>query len=209
MRPGERAILDELRVINETTTADIDSFAPTVRDVLKPRPKAKPYTIRQSVLLTAITGSTTVEVDQEYSFSLQSISNATAFEQIFDQWRIRHVTIKFIPVDTKISSGTNAPAYVVIDYDDTNATTVATLQQYDTLSVVPCGIAHERNLRPRCAPALYSGAFTSFGSTSEQWVDTNSPGVAWYGVKVGVPLSPNPPQWQVLAEITFQFRNPH
>jgi len=202
-------LLKELTNIDELLQNSITSFEPSTRDAPKFRmPRNSVYTVTNSVVLNALTGSTTLEVDATYSFSLNSISNGADFAAVFDQWRIKFVTMQFIPVDTKISSGTNAPLWTVIDYDDSNSATIATLQQYDTKKICPCGEAFERNLEPRCALALYSGAFTSFGlAPKKTWVDAASPGVLWYGVKAGIPISANPPQWQVVADITYQFRN--
>jgi len=199
--------------IREEVSNTQTSSEPAVRDVF-PRFRnigSSVYTVMQSAAVTTIAGSTSAETDGDYAVNLSTISNASAFIAIFDAWRIMQVTFRFIPFPSSpAASGTQAPIYTAIDYDDSATTTIASLQQYDTLKVAPAGSFFQRCLIPRMALAAYAGAFTNFAQGSPgQWLDAASPGVLHYGLKVGIPLSSNPPAWTILADIVFQFRNVH
>jgi len=196
-------ILDK---IAESLAHQQTSSLPVVPDIKMNRIKGnKVYTFEQS-FTSGIGGNNTTETDMAFSFSLNSIANATSLTNIFDTYRIIAVRAQFIPNET--AQGSGGPVYTVIDYDDTSTTSLTAALQYDTLQVAPAGAFFERNFAPRVAVSAYAGtSFGSFAQLNNTWIDTASSSVAHYGLKAVVPPSPNPPLWTILFTLTFQFRN--
>jgi len=181
------------------------SSEPIVRDIQIPRLIAnRVYTFAlQTNASPGVVSSTTIEVYASFSFSLNNILNASAFTTIFDAYRIEYVNMKFYPTSSQVG----VPVYTVIDYDDTTTTTIASMQNYDTLKVAPPGAYFERSFTPRVALAAYSGTFTSYAQKSHQWLDCASPAVAHYGLKYGTPVSATPTTWSIAYVLYIQFRN--
>jgi hypothetical protein len=123
-------------------------------------------------------------------FSLDQLPGYTDFTALFDQYRIRHVRLQCSTLAAPFGQATTATSfptvYTVIDYDDAaTPTSVAQLQQYDTLMVAPNAQSFERHIAPRPALAAYSGSvFTAFASSSNLiWIDSNNVTVPYYGFK--------------------------
>jgi hypothetical protein len=196
------AILEGVR---ESLLCQQTSAEPSVRDVILPRVKKnKVYTFMQSTQ-TQVSSTTGTETDGSLSFSLSSLGNASSFAAIFDTYRIVGVRVQFIPETGIISLPS---VYTVIDYDDSSATALSALVEYDTLKVAPPGAFFERSLVPRIAVAAYSGAFTSFAQMSNQWIDCGSTGVVFYGLKYALTATTAVATYQILTTYTIQFRNP-
>jgi len=155
------------------------------------------------------------ELDFAFTFALNSLTNATAFEAIFDKYRIRQVRVRFLPFATEavLTSGTTAgPLYTAIDYDDNAATTIANLASYDNVKTSPIGTLFERILTPKAALAAYSGVFTSFASAPNgMWMDVASPTVQYYGLKGGVPIGTvanGTVLWNTQITLEIEFKHP-
>lgn len=187
---------------------NISTLPPLVEDVVVPPVRRqKVYTFEQSFTSTAV-GNSVAEFDEAITFSLSSLGNAAAFESIFDQYRIVAARVQFIPNNARGLTGATSPIYTVIDYDDASIVPITSLVQYDTLKVSPAGGTFVRELRPKIAVSTYSGAFTSFGTSSTMWLDCASPNVLYYGVKLGIPAATNPASWFIICNVQIQFRNP-
>lgn len=190
--------------------AQMTSTQPSVLDVslpLRSKKRNVPYTFWQTTQIGTVTNNNIAEADYAFSFALNNLSNGPSFEAIFDTYKIIGIKVKIIPTSGLATGG--PPLYVVIDYDDASTLTIASMQQYDTLSIVPGGAYHERSLVPRMALAAFGGAFTSYAQQQDQWLDCASPGVLHYGVKCAIPqaATSNLSQWTILAEFIIQFRN--
>jgi len=169
--------------------------------------RQKPYTFERTYTVGTITPSTTIDQAGAISFTLNSLPDSSEFTNLFDQYRITQAVVKFVPT-SQVS--TSSPLLTVLDYDDAVTPTLVTqLYEYSTLYVSESSSYVERALKPQMAVAAYSGAFTSFGSMSDMWIDVASPNVVYYGVKwfnlaqTGNNTSIN---WDILATITLQTR---
>jgi len=134
-------------------------------------------------------------VAKAYSFQLSDLPSSTEFTNLFDQYRIRKVTV------TASISRKNTPAVVaalhaatvpitpllldVVDYDDASALNLAGIEQYENLRITAFDGSRTvtRSFKPHIAAAAYSGTFVSYANLTDQWIDCNSPAVQHYGWK--------------------------
>jgi hypothetical protein len=195
-----------LQSIDESLKNQQTSFEPLVKDIVLKRLPANlvyPFEFTTNVSPN-VTSSTTLESDYTFFFQLNNVLNVSSLTTIFDAYRIVGVRFKFIPL-----TGTQgAPLYTVIDYDDATTTTIATMQNYDTLKISPPGGVFERCFVPRVAVGVYgSSVFTNFGQAQDMWINSASPSVQHYGLKAGLPLSATPTTWAVSYTLKIQFKN--
>jgi len=207
--PGQQKMVNLLTSIDQKQTMQERGIPPEVPDV--PRLYLKPnkiYSIAKTVSKGTITSSTAADVLTSYTFSLADTADSSAYGVVWDSWRIAQVTIKIIPVVTNTSVGSSL--FSALDYDDSNAVTVAGLLQYDTLMQTQAGQLHVRTLNPRIQVAVYAaGAAVPAMASRSQWCDVSSSNTFYYGVKVGLPAVPTGttplPIYGVYADILYQF----
>lgn len=204
----------QTKLLSEQTQYDrmiFGTMLPRVPDVTPIKLKSdKVYTFTRVYNWTSvITAVQTIESDYQLSFTLDSLPGYTDFTALFDQYRIIQATVQFQP----INGYTLLPnvIHTVIDYDDDSTTPITDLLQYQTL--ISRNGAFTRTLNPRLAGAVYSGTFTSFANLSNKtWLDSASPSVAYYGLKIGVPplaVAGSPVDiYAPLISLVVQFRNP-
>lgn len=185
------------------------SAEPSTRDIVLRRPPQQSVWTVTSSASSTISGSTTLESDGSFFFSLGSVSVGGTYATLFDAYRIVSVTAKFIPITNDLTSGV---IYTVLDYDDINAVPLAKLIQYDTLKVCPSGTYFERTIKPRPAIAAFSSVFTSFAQADpNMWMNCASPNIQYYGIKYVIPAALGAtvaPSWTVLFTYVIQFKNP-
>jgi hypothetical protein len=115
--------------------------------------------------------------------------NLSAFQGIFDQYRIEVVEAWLVPNQNAIASATTYASSpnlgTVIDYDDpAPVSTFLGLTGYANFIRTEPYEKQRRCFKPRIAYAAYSGAFTSYANQAAGWIDMASPTVQHYGVKV-------------------------
>jgi len=180
------AVVNELRKINLAEHSQIKAGIPEVRDVGKIVVSRQQITTFQRTYTgPTIIPSTTLDQQGALSFALSSLPSYTEFTALYDQYRIIQAVVRFIPT-SQVSTST--PLLTVLDFDDAATPSAVTdIQQYATLQITESGGYCERVLNPHPATAMYSGAFTSFGSPSGgprgPWIDSASPSVLYYGLK--------------------------
>jgi hypothetical protein len=159
---------------------------------------------------TMITPSTTLDVFGAVQFDLNSTTDASSFQALFDAWRIKQVTVDFVPLTT---GPYQSPLYTVIDYDDASTpTTIASLLEYDTCAMIQGGTLQKRTFAPRVALAAYNSTlFTNYAEASaNQWNDVASPSTKYYGLKYGVPSLTGgtaTPTYTLVYTIVYQFKS--
>jgi len=118
-------------------------------------------------------------------FVLSNISGYASFATVFDQYRLRCVSVTFSPRATAVYSATDIQPrlWTCFDYDDATAIARSAVEQYDSCVLSPPGTGVVRTIVPRMALAAYSGAFTSYANVEDQWLDISSVNVQHYGVK--------------------------
>jgi hypothetical protein len=167
----------------------------------------KVYTFDKSVELGAIANNATIDQAGAWSFRLSDLPESSSFTTLFDTYRFVQVDISFVPRDI---TSTLPPLVSVIDYDDANPlSSLSSADDYDTVMTTQTGQLHRRVLKPRAALAAYSGAFSSYAQTKDQWIDAASPSVLYYGVKTYFNANPGPTEnvYTVKAHYVIQFKN--
>jgi hypothetical protein len=164
-----------------------------------------------------ITAAPTTPNTTTMYFQLSNLANATNFENLWDQYRIRAVRQSVKPQNNAIGLVTNSTTsivdfYWVIDYDNDSAlSSVNSAQEYDNCMLLTAGEDGCRTFAPRIALSAYSGAFSSFANMEDSWIDCASPSVRHYGSKFYVPgttaAQTTNQAWDVLTEYWVEFRS--
>jgi hypothetical protein len=129
---------------------------------------------------------------------------------VFDQYRIDLIEVWMVSRDPTGVNNTN-PGLVTsaVDLDDSNVpTSFPAVQSYGS-SLTSSGTAgHFHRWRPHAALAAYSGAFTSYANEQSPWIDSGSPGVLHYGLKVASqPVAQATAVFDLIIRLTCTFRS--
>jgi len=124
-------------------------------------------------------------------YGLGGLNNYTEFSDLFDQYRIVWIKWKLIwnhPNDTMNTSGaqsTGVPIlYTIKDTNDgTCYSSLPLMAENETFESYLLTKPVVKSFRPKCAQAVYSGAFTSYAEQGMPWIDSNSTTVQYYGIK--------------------------
>jgi len=148
----------------------------------------------------------------QFTVGLSSLPNSSEFTTLFDQYRITRCEYTFQPLQTVAVNSTTASTpgiFTVVDYDDsTTLTTLAQALQYPNVRWHSGYEPFTVSFKPHIAMAAYSGAFTSFANTFDQWLDVSSPAIVHYGLKycalqnVGIAQS-----WRVVGKVIIELKN--
>lgn len=149
-----------------------------------------------TVTSAGIVAAAGTPVTPTYTFSLSDIDNTSSFTGLFDQYRIEAVRFIIRPNNNSIGLVTNSttaiePMYCVIDYDNNNALTSAgQARSYDNCMIIAPGESACRTFTPRLAMAAYqSSSFIGFTNEKKQWLDSASPAILHYGIKIYIPAA--------------------
>jgi len=150
-------------------------------------------------------------------FTLNDLSQVANFTGLYDAYRINKIQIIFTPMcNMQTIPGTNVDPGIfatVIDYDDANVlTTLNQNQEYMTYKQSPMisTRAHIRTFKPKVTTAAYSGAFSSYMQSSNQWLDVASPAIQHYGIKVYMDAyasAATAQTYQVTAKYWLEFKS--
>jgi len=167
----------------------------------------------RATTLSANTGDTLYALN----FALNLTPNYAEFTNLYDQYRILEAVVTFAPYVTVVSNPASAfPGFIGtwIDYNDSNLpANIQEGQQYDTFQRNVAATSFVRVIRPRTAVGTYSGsAFTGYTSKYGDWIDSNSPSVQYYGLKMcitGSTYSTTTPVYEIEVTATIQLRSQH
>lgn len=136
------------------------------------------------------------------SYSLDQVNNYTSFTDIFDQYKINCIVQKISCIEGSNTAGNpGLIMYTLIDHDDATlpANAPEMLDNSKTRSHLITGNQPRtitRKLRPVPSSAYFGGGVltaTGYGPQYRpQWIDTRSPGVPHYGLKIGWDTSAAP-----------------
>jgi len=168
-------------------------------------------TFRRSCNLSPIVNSAAGEQLYAWSFQLSDLPNYTELTSLFDSYRFNWVKCSFMPQiqNTLLTTNYGDPSvHTAIDYDSATSGSVATLQEKDTYrkfnGLRPFQVFIKA---PRCASAVYSGAFTSYGE-GPRWIDCSSPSVQHYGMILTLPQTTGSTcSWYVTFTYSITCRN--
>jgi hypothetical protein len=147
-------------------------------------PVSDTITLDLSAVYTLFTTSTSVPVYAGRAFVLSDFANYAALTAVFDEYKINQIEAWLEPsiID---SASTGACQWVSsIDIDDANVPTAGSqVIGHQGSQISLSGTAHYHKWVPHYATAAYSGAFTSYGNNSPNWIDCASPSVQHFGLK--------------------------
>jgi hypothetical protein len=140
--------------------------------------------------------------------TLSQFAGATSLLAVFDQYRIDQIEhwVEY----TNPSAVINFPTLIsAVDLDDANVpSAVGQVQDHQgsVVGVAPAG--HYHRFKPHMATAAFSGAFTSYSNTVAGWVDSASPNVQHYGLKLATISNGSASSANLTTRIVVSFRAP-
>lgn len=153
-------------------------------------------------------------ISAAYVFKLSDLPNNSEFTTLFDQYKLRMVSVHFRPLVNQLvtaqpNTGTTdatgyCPLHTVIDYDDNSApTSLSTVLQYQNLRTTNPNRPHKRIVRPKVLREVYqSSVTTAYQPSASGWIDCNYAGVPHYGLKVY--MDPPPFVLNTSSSMTYQ-----
>jgi hypothetical protein len=143
------------------------------------------------------------------SFSLANFPGATPFLSVFDQYKICQIEV-WIQDSSSSSSGAISEVASCIDLDDANVPTTFTSVADHQGALVGGGVnGRYHKWKPHVATAVYSGTFTSFSNSPASWIDSASPNVQHYGLKVAAQATAGFSfPYNAVARAVISFRSP-
>lgn len=128
--------------------------------------------------------STTVPVGAARSFSLSDFAGAASLQAVFDQYKFEQLEV-WIDCRNPLNNITSTPFGTAVDLDNVSVPTSMgqVADKAGSLLAVTAGGRYHR-WQPHMAIAAYSGAFTSYSNVPAGWIDSASPSVEHYGIKM-------------------------
>jgi hypothetical protein len=167
--------------------------------------------IETYVQLAQITSSAAGQVFTTFGVGLSTnVTDYTDLTGLFDQYRCTRCQFWLVPRigPAQITAAANTGLMAsVVDYDDLATPTFNQLLEYRNVIVGPGSRGHYRDFKPHVAVAAYSGTFTSYGNVEDMWIDCGSPGVYYYGVKVGLEQTDVAYVYDLIAKTHWEFKN--
>lgn len=157
------------------------------------------------------TSSTTVPVFSSIQFIVSALDNFTNLAAVFDQYRIDMIECWILPQLTEVVAPSGGSSFYIttVDVDDAaTPTSFAQLTGYPNAQVSNGTMTHYHRWRPQFAVAAYSGAFTSY-SSSTGWLDCGSPGVNYYGLKFASQTASVVQNYTYITRLHCSFRALH
>jgi len=186
------------------------------RRMMRMRSQPKVYYYKQAYYKTSAFQLTdTSDLLSTLSFTLNGAGgNVPAFTQIYDQYSIRKIVVKFIPkfnsMESNVSSSVNFCS--VIDFDDSNPLgSINEAWQYQSCKMTRGTSIHTRIFKPS-ANAIFDGTTTAAGLAPKKspWLDCSNIQVPHYGLKLAVPQLPSgasPLDFDLQATFYLAFKN--
>ncbi len=166
----------------------------------------QPITIaRYSASTTSFTTSTTVETNQAFYFTLDSVAGSSDFTALYDQYRILGVEIEMLPSGSDITSGSIC---IAPDFDDATATNLSSLLQYSKALRYPVGKPIFLKVNQPCVDVTVFGTGGAAPGVNliSPWIDCGKADVQHYGLKIAASVVGNATVYQIMIRYILQFR---
>jgi len=155
-----------------------------------------------------LTTSTVVNSFSTFNLALSALSGYTNYTALFDQYKVEQIEAWLEPV---AAQGTTVFGFMAscVDLDDANIpSTIASVQDHQS-ALVGMGAAGRRHCwRPHMAVATFSGAFTSYANEVAGWIDSASPNVQHFGLKIACAPTPVAIGYNLTIRAVVSFRAP-
>lgn len=157
-----------------------------------------------------LTSSVTVPVYSSEVFQLNKFSGYSQYTGLFDQYRFNEIEVWIEPTTSPSTASADVGTCVTaIDLDDTNVpTSVASVEDKQTALSTGGFSGHYHRWKPHMALAAYSGAFTSYDNAPANWIDSASPAVQHYGIKIAVTNTGSVVPYRISVRASVSFRQP-
>lgn len=180
-------------------------FAPTgtqriYKNIRWYRPSSKIHTFYRTALLSTVNslapGGFPTDAGYGMSFQLSDLPNYTEFTNLFDQFRICSVKLKWIPSMTGVDMSnvfdhSQINRFVTMAYDHNDATPPASeaeIMQYQGVRQKSHSRIWTYKVYPYVAQETYKTAITTGYSAKRMvWIDSTSPTIPHFGFKMWVP----------------------
>ena len=150
--------------------------------------------------------STTIPTYATFIPTLSLMGGTAAYTSLFDQYKIDRVEVWLEPSGLPT---TFAEIASCVDLDDGNTpTSFSSVADHPGSLVAGGGTARYHAWMPHCALAAYSGAFTSYANVPAPWIDSASPGVQHFGLKVAAANSAAVSSYNLVTRFVVSFRAP-
>jgi hypothetical protein len=154
--------------------------------------------------------STTLNSFFSFTVSLGAVDQSSSLANLFDQYRIRSAEIWLMPrYSAAAGTGYGGILSSVIDLDD--SVLLSQLNQagdYSSCVTTECTQGHYRHWVPHAATAAYNGALpTGFANMASPWLDTSSPSVTHYGIKLAASVTSSAVVYDINTRLIVEFRS--
>jgi hypothetical protein len=156
------------------------------------------------------TSSTTITALAAFSFAISSFASYADYLTVFDQYRFDGIEVWIEPLVSQSSVNAVVGSLVsTIDVDDgTTPSNFNTVIDHQSAIVSTGEAGHYHRWRPHMAVAVYSGAFTSFSNAPAGWIDSGSPNVQHYGLKLAQTATNTAISYNLTVRAVISFRSP-
>jgi hypothetical protein len=169
-------------------------------------------TLRYASANPIFSTSASVTVFYATAITLNSFDNYSEYTGLFDQYRIDDVEVWIDAASPGLAStaSTNVgQLFTAVDLDDNTApSSIVQVESKPGACVTTGMVGHYHRWKPHMAVAVYSGTFTSFANAPSNWIDSASPGVAHYGIKLAHSLTDSVYKYNVMVRAKVSFRAP-
>lgn len=186
------------------------------RGMRRRRVSRKTHSFKRTLQFTPISAPAGVMFYYAYQFQLNQLTNFTEFTNLFDNYRVNKLLLKFVPRSTVNQQTGNAflgEFISVIDYNDVvTPSSSAQLMEMDTHRKTTGFRTHARMWTPSVLTPQYSvGGSGSFVSNPrfKQWINSSNPDISHYGFKMSYDNTSNvaPVVWNVFLTAYMSFKN--
>jgi len=162
--------------------------------------------IEYGLVLTSSAGGATFFAK---SFVFSDLPQVTSFTALFDQYKIDSIEVWITPTSTTNLNQTVVLYDAVVDYDDdTTPTTINQLLNYTNCVQQTATSGVYFRFVPHVAVAAFGGGvFTSFKNERASWIDSGSPAVRHYGIKMACTSAVNTVVFELRGRMHFSTRN--
>lgn len=172
------------------------------------------YFVRTAYRQNFISASTAGSSVASINFQLANIPNVTDFTNLYDQYMIKAVQVKFIPRVSEVSAGASAMGnlWIILDYDDSVVPgSLNQMLQYQNVKRSQNNKIHTRYLKPAIANEVFAtGIATAYNAKKNVWLDATNDAVEHYGIKIWVdqlPAGSATIQYDVVTKFYLAFKN--
>lgn len=176
----------------------------------RPRPSVAALSVRRSYNYFEVGAAGPVYAG--YSYNLSSIPGYINFTNLFDQYRINLIVLKFwLRIELPDATTDVIPKlFYAKDYNDVNTpTSIAEVRQYSNHKCVKLSTYRPVvvKLRPATLSLIYNGLTSAYSSNWRKWLQTTAASVPHYGLKCAIDLLPVGQAVDVEATYYMSFKN--